>query len=91
MKPENWTKGNYPLLTSISVPGEFGPGHNSYVIDDDGNIWNAYHARPGINAPRCTGLRRVHFDIDGFPVLNLTEEKDLNPELRLVATTLSVE
>jgi GH43 family beta-xylosidase len=91
MNTENWVKGNYPLLTSRSVPGEFGPGHNSYVIDDDGNIWNAYHARPGINAPRSTGLRRAHFDIDGFPVLNLTEEKDLNRELRLVATTVIVE
>jgi len=80
----SWTKGNYPLLTSRSAPGEYGPGHNSYVIDDDGTVWNAYHARPGIDGPRSSGLRRVHFDIDGYPVLDLTEDKDLNQELAKV-------
>lgn len=84
LDPGNWTKGNYPLLTSRSVPGEYGPGHNSYVTDEDGLIWNAYHARPGIDQPRSSGLRRVHFDIDGYPVLDLTEEKDLNPDLMQV-------
>lgn len=81
LDPANWTKGNYPLLTSRSVPGEYGPGHNSYVTDDDGNVWNVYHARPGIDEPRCSGLRRVHFDIDGCPVLDLTPDRDVNPAL----------
>jgi GH43 family beta-xylosidase len=88
LDPDSWIKGNYPLLTSRSVPGEYGPGHNSYVTDDDGTVWNAYHARPGIDAPRCSGLRRVHFDIDGYPVLDLTEDQDLNRELAKVALEL---
>ncbi len=79
LDPASWTKGNYPLLTSRSVPGEYGPGHNSYVTDDDGVIWNVYHARPGIDEPRSTGLRRVHFDVDGAPVLDLTPDRDVNP------------
>lgn len=91
LDPDNWTKGNYPLLTSRSVPGEYGPGHNSYVTDEDGVIWNAYHARPGIDQPRSSGLRRVHFDIDGYPVLDLTDEKDLNPNLRNVSLNVVVE
>ncbi|MEK3757327.1 family 43 glycosylhydrolase [Paenibacillus sp. FSL P4-0338] len=86
----SWTKGNYPLLTSRSVAGEYGPGHNSYVTDEDGVIWNAYHARPGIEGPRSSGLRRVHFDIDGAPVLDLTEEKDLNPSLKQVSMEVIV-
>ncbi|ULO05262.1 family 43 glycosylhydrolase [Paenibacillus sp. 19GGS1-52] len=86
----SWTKGNYPLLTSRSVPGEYGPGHNSYVTDEDGVIWNAYHARPGIDGPRSSGLRRVHFDIDGVPVLDLTEDKDLGRELRKVSIEVTV-
>lgn len=90
LDPASWTKGNYPLLTSRSVPGQFGPGHNSYVTDDDGVIWNVYHARPGIDKPRCSGLRRVHFDRDGEPVLNLTEEKDLNPALVKVSLDIVV-
>ncbi|WP_459478981.1 family 43 glycosylhydrolase [Clostridium saccharoperbutylacetonicum] len=90
LDPASWTKGNYPLLTSRSAPGEYGPGHNSYVIDDDGNVWNAYHARPGVDGPRSSGLRRVHFDIDGYLVLDLIEEKDLNPELRNVTMDIIV-
>lgn len=90
LDPQSWTKCNYPLLTSQSVPGEFGPGHNAYVTDDNGDVWNSYHARPGVDGPRSTGLRRVHFDIDGYPVLDLTEEKDLNPALQMVSTKLIV-
>ncbi|MDR3667412.1 MAG: family 43 glycosylhydrolase [Ignavibacteriaceae bacterium] len=90
LDPASWTKGNYPLLTSRSVLGEYGPGHNSYVIDDDGAVWNAYHARPGVDGPRSSGLRRVHFDIDGYPVLDLTEDKDLNQELANIAIDIIV-
>lgn len=85
LDPTCWTKYNFPLLTSRSVPGEYGPGHNSYVVDDFGTIWNVYHARPGIKGPRSSGIRRVHFDIDGYPRLDLTEEKDLNQDLAKVA------
>jgi Predicted beta-xylosidase len=87
---DNWTKENYPLLTSRSVPGEYGPGHNAYIEDEYGSIWNTYHARPGIEQPRSSGIRRVHFDIDGYPVLDLTEDKDLNQDLAKVSTTLIV-
>ncbi len=90
LDPESWTKINYPLLTSSSIPGEYGPGHNSYVIDEEGTIWNAYHARPGVNGPRSSGLRRVHFDIDGYPRLDLPQEKDLKPALLNVSTELVV-
>ena len=88
---ENWKKGNYPILTSRSVEGEFGTGHNAYVIDDYGDIWNTYHARPGIKGVRSSGIRRVHFDIDNLPRLDLTEEYDVNPKYNKVKTTLIVE
>ena len=77
---ENWEKCNYPILTSRSVPGEFGTGHNAYVIDEYGDIWNTYHARPGIDGVRSSGIRRVHFDIDGLPVLDMVEENDVSEE-----------
>ncbi len=75
---DNWEKCNYPILTSRSVPGEFGTGHNAYVTDEYGDIWNTYHARPGTEGVRSSGIRRVHFDIDGLPVLDMTEEKDVS-------------
>jgi GH43 family beta-xylosidase len=90
LNPESWIKTNYPLLTSRSIPGEYGPGHNAYVIDDNGTVWNTYHARPGVEGPRSSGIRRVHFDIDGYPVLDLPEYKDLNKTLAKVETEVIV-
>lgn len=82
LNPGVWVKGNYPLLHSLVAPGEYGPGHNAYVTDEYGDTWNTYHARPGINAPRSSGIRRVHFGFDGEPVLDMTEEKDLPENMR---------
>lgn len=86
----SWKKKNYPILTSRSVEGEFGTGHNAYVEDEDGTIWNTYHARPGVDGVRSSGIRRVHFDIDGEPVLDITEENDLKEEYRTVRTKLVI-
>lgn len=71
-----WTKGNYPILTSRSVENQYGPGHNSYIYDDDGTLYNVYHAQWN-KGTRSAGIRRVHFDIDGDPILDLVEERDL--------------
>jgi len=98
LDPASWTKENYPLLTSRSVKGEYGPGHNAYVTDEDGLVWNTYHARPGMQepggklgfGPRSSGIRRVHFNAEDFPVLDMTEEKDLDPKLAWVQTTLII-
>ena len=78
-------------MTARSVPGEFGTGHNAYVIDDDGTVWNTYHARPGVEGARSSGIRRVHFDVDGEPVLDLTEELDVKEEFKKVKTMLVVQ
>ncbi len=88
--PKSWTKSNFPLLTSATVKGEYGTGHNAYVMDDEGDIWNTYHGRPGIRMPRSSGIRRVHFDIDGEPVLGMTEELDVAPELTNVSVKVTV-
>lgn len=88
LDPSMWTKGNYPLLHSLSVPGEYGPGHNAYCIDEYGDIWNTYHARPGIDAPRSSGIRRVHIGFDGEPVLDMTEDKDLPENMKDVSVKL---
>lgn len=46
MDAASWTKLGYPVLTSADVPGEYGPGHNSFTADADGNPLIVYHARP---------------------------------------------
>ncbi len=90
LDPRSWRKLNYPLLTSRSVKGEFGPGHNAYVRDKDGHIFNTYHARPGVDGPRSSGIRRVHFNVYGEPVLDMTEEQDVNPDLMCIKTKLVI-
>ncbi len=105
LNPDNWVKENYPLVSSRSVmprgwdnkyadikkAGEFGPGHNSFVEDEDGLTWFVYHARRGVDGPRSSGLRRLHFNIEGFPVLDMTEELDLKPELTWVKTKIVIQ
>ncbi len=90
LDPKNWKQGNYPILTARSVEGEYGTGHNAYVTDEDGTIWNTYHARPGVEGVRSSGIRRVHFDIDGAPMLDVTEELDLLEEYAYVETQVVV-
>ena len=87
---DSWNKGNYPILTSRSVDGEYGPGHNSYVYDEDGLLYNVYHAKWGINGTRSASLRRVHFGADGMPVLDLVEERDLISEYKNVTMQIKV-
>lgn len=90
LDPSSWRKNGYPILSARSVPGEYGTGHNAYVEDEDGVIWNTYHARPGAEGVRSSGIRRVHFDVDSCPMLDVTEELDLKPELARVETAVQV-
>lgn len=90
LRRENWRKNNYPILTARSVEGEYGTGHNAYVTDEDGIVYNTYHARPGAKGVRSSGIRRVHFDVDGCPVLDLTEEPDLRSDLREVKIKVKI-
>jgi len=82
LDPASWTKSNTPALSYYSVPNEYGPGHNACFTDQYGNLMTCYHAQAvKESSPRCTGIRRVHFNIDGVPVFNLSAERDLNEAL----------
>lgn len=86
----SWRRNNYPILTARSVEGEYGTGHNAYVTDEDGLVWNTYHARPGAEGVRSSGIRRVHFDVDGCPMLDVVEEKDLKEEFASVEIEVEI-
>ena len=90
LNPSSWTKCNYPLMSCRTKEGEYGTGHNAYIEDEDGLIWNTYHAKVGVDGPRSTGFRRVHFDVEGYPVLEMTAEKDLKEELAEVKLKVTV-
>lgn len=80
--PSVWTKSYFPVLSFASVEGEYGPGHNSFFVDEDQNLMIAYHGETALDSElRCDGIRRVHFDIHGEPVFDLAARRDLDPAL----------
>lgn len=42
---KSWTKKETPILTSDDLYEEYGPGHNSFTKDSEGNDIFVYHAR----------------------------------------------
>lgn len=87
----SWKKSPTAVLSYYSVDGVYGPGHNSFFTDEEGNLMIAYHAVESIDSTiRCPGIRRIHFDIQGRPVFHMSEERDLKPELRRVRMQVNV-
>ena len=41
----SWTKWEQPILTSEDLTEEYGPGHNSFAEDENGQLMVIYHAR----------------------------------------------
>lgn len=85
MNINSWTKPDKPLLTSEDLIGEYGPGHNSFVKDENGDWIFVYHSRDEIcrkgecgysdgdslyDPCRSARIRKVLWDEKGFPVLN---------------------
>ncbi|MBO5463393.1 MAG: family 43 glycosylhydrolase [Clostridia bacterium] len=81
----NWTKLSKPLLTSEYLTDEYGPGHNSFVKDENGEWVFVYHSRdekcykgecgygdqdPLYDPCRSARKRKVLWDENGFPILN---------------------
>lgn len=84
MNPDNWLKTPYPVLSTADLEGESGPGHNSFVVDEDGTLLLVYHARPESHLKKKCGtyweeslydpcrharIRQVNFDENGIPTL----------------------
>ncbi|MFJ6854819.1 family 43 glycosylhydrolase [Streptomyces sp. NPDC091271] len=47
MDPGSWTKSPEPVFASSEESGQYGPGHNSFTVAEDGRTdVLAYHARP---------------------------------------------
>ena len=73
-----WKKSITPVLTFYSVDGEYGPGHNSFFENEEGELMIAYHAETDIKEHlRCDGIRRVHFRYDGTPYFGMAAADDV--------------
>ena len=96
LDPAAWEEIGYPLLTKESVPGEYGPGHNNFVVDhESGDTVMVYHAVPhdqnGKTLYRQPGLRRLHWTKNGLPYLEMTQERDLDPKLEQVEVQVTID
>lgn len=75
LDPRAWTKKRYPVLATEEEKGIYGPGHNSFTVDGDGDPVIVFHARtektivgdPLYNPNRHAMLRNVIWGQDGEP------------------------
>lgn len=75
MDPRAWTKSPEPVFTTCRETSVFGPGHNSFTVDEEGRDILVYHGRdyeaiegdPLFNPDRHTRAQRLYFDAQGNP------------------------
>lgn len=78
LDPLNWKKERYPVLQTCEEKGIYGPGHNSFTKDENGNDIMVYHARteskiegdPLYNPNRHAHVMQVKWDENGRPVFS---------------------
>jgi GH43 family beta-xylosidase len=76
LDPQSWHKSPDPVFVTDPALGRFGPGHNSFVLAEDGETdLMIYHARdyrdlqgtPLTDPNRHARARVLHWDERGFP------------------------
>lgn len=78
LDPQSWVKQNTPVLQTCEALSIYGPGHNSFTVDEEGNDIIVYHARteakiegnPLYNPNRHAMLMKVKWDESGKPVFS---------------------
>lgn len=77
LDPASWQKSPRPVFQTSENTGQYGPGHNSFTVSEDGECdVIIYHARnykeiegdPLYDPNRHTRAQVFHWDEDGFPV-----------------------
>ena len=87
----NWKKRSTPVLSFYSVEGEYGPGHNSFYMNENGDLMIAYHGETAIDQHlRCDGIRRIHFRKDGEPDFGMSSEEEFSEALSEIRTKLII-
>ncbi|MCH1931173.1 family 43 glycosylhydrolase [Shewanella sp. A25] len=92
LDPKSWHKSPKPIFTTDENLLRFGPGHNSFVLAEDGKTeLMFYHARnylklqgtPLTDGNRHTYYRAISWSEDGFPVFG----NDMNDAQTLEAVS----
>ncbi len=66
LDPQSWSKERFPVLKTDADRGIYGPGHNSFTVDADGNDILVFHAR-------------TEAEIEGDPLYNPNRHAMLMP------------
>lgn len=75
---ENWHKSQDPILTTDENLSRYGPGHNSFVMNEDNSqLLMVYHSRtyrdlqgnPLTDPNRHARVREISWTADGWPLL----------------------
>jgi len=107
--PASWTQVPFPVLSTndtytgrIAGVGHAGTGHNSFAIDEAGNLVLAYHARPypeqhsgsaagGLFDPdRNSWFKAVNVRANGMLDLSLSSEQEVAPANRVITVRVVV-
>ncbi|MFW7414457.1 immunoglobulin-like domain-containing protein [Demequina sp. SO4-18] len=106
LDPASWHKAQYPYFGTGDVAGMYGMGHNSFTVDEFGNPVIVYHARSyadtdlpsgsatdgGLFDPRRNAhAKLVHFNSNGMPILDMSQEEELDPAIADVQIEVTVE
>lgn len=76
LDPASWTKNATPVFTTNATTGQYGPGHNSFTVSEDGKSdLLVYHDRSykditgdPLNDPnRRTRVQKLYWNADGTP------------------------
>ncbi|MBC9033936.1 glycoside hydrolase family 43 protein [Sphingomonas sp. JC676] len=75
MDPVVWSKSPVPVFASSPANNVWGPGHNSFTVDERGRDMLVYHARdyreikgdPLFDPNRHTRVQPIHYRADGTP------------------------
>lgn len=78
LDPRSWSKDRYPVLKTNEAKGIYGPGHNSFTVDEEGNSIIVYHARteaeiegnPLYNPNRHAMLMKIKWDENNRPIFS---------------------
>jgi len=79
LDPSVWKKTPQPVFQSSEENGQYGPGHNSFTLSEDGQDVIVYHARnykeisgdPLYDPNRHTRAQVFHWKEDGTPDFGL--------------------
>ncbi|MFW2512146.1 immunoglobulin-like domain-containing protein [Demequina sp. SO4-13] len=106
LDPASWHKAQYPYFGTGDVAGMYGMGHNSFTVDEFGNPVIVYHARStadtdlpagsatdgGLFDPRRNAhAKLVHFNSNGMPILDMSQEEELDPAIADAQIEVTVE